>query len=200
MEWLDKVLLLIGGGGIGVVANYLIQRLQAKNEKKTIDQTGWQVIYDRLDQDNTRLRSKVEKDADRIDRLERELLELRVKVQLMESAHYDLPVPQWLKDTNLVMLSINEKYTEVFGKTPEEYVGNTDFDVWPDEIAKAFTKNDQWVMRTKKTLNRVEPVPMPDGSVSNWRILKYPRYAGNVVIGIGGIAFEEIELNDKHGD
>lgn len=172
--------------GSGLLSGLLTYRLS----NKKADQDGFTILFEKLEADNRRLREEEEKNAALIRDLQRKVDDLTIKLQLMESAHNDLPVPQWLKDTHGRMLSINDPYTQVFGKTREEYIGNTDWEVWDKQTARQFTKNDSEVYRTRKVMHTIEMVPMPNGASEEWEIMKYPRYAGNIIIGIGGIAWK----------
>ena len=172
--------------GSGLISGILTYRLS----NKQTDQDGFKILFEKLEEDNKRLRESEEENAKLIRELQKQVDDLSIKLQLMESAHNDLPVPQWLKDTHGRMLSINNPYTEVFGKTREEYIGSTDWEVWDKPTARQFTKNDSEVFKSKKVLHTIEMVPMPHGGAEEWEIMKYPRYAGNIIIGIGGIAWK----------
>jgi len=63
--------------------------------------------------------------------------------------------PAWIKvvrrdgdNIKFVMLEINLAYTEVFGIKRTDYVGKTDHDVWPKEIADSFSISDLRVWST----------------------------------------------------
>lgn len=53
-----------------------------------------------------------------------------------------MPVPSWCKDTDGVMIWINEEYTRVFGIKSTQYEGKTDVEVWGKEIGRQFRIND----------------------------------------------------------
>lgn len=149
-------------------------------------------------EDNARLREKErelsktqEKLNNKVLHMERQILMLQNKLILLESAHNDSPLPKWLKDENGTILALNESYEKTFlvplGKTMQDYIGKTDFDVWPETIARSFLENDRAAMETG-LVDTLELVPNGKGEMIKWRIIKYPRYAGSVLIGISGIA------------
>lgn len=176
----------LGGGGFVAFLNFLINRRKVVNE-------GIELFLQQVKDDNDRLRAAEVKMQNEIDQLKNEVHGMRLKLQLMESAHQDLPLPQWLKDLNGTMLSINTPYERVFGKSREEYVGSNDVEVWGEKVGKQFQAHDRKVHRLRKPIHVLEKVPMPDGEVEVWEIYKYPRFAGKTLIGIGGIAFKQTD-------
>ncbi len=187
MDVITLVGTFLGGGFITALTSFLIQR------KKT-DQDGFKILFDKLEEDNRRLREREDANEIKIQALQKQLNDLQLKVQLMESAHNDLPIPQWLKDTHGRMLSINDPYIKLTGISRDKYIGNTDWDVWPENIARQFIENDNKVMREKKPMHTIEKFIVADGSIEEWNVLKFPRYAGNIVVGIGGIAFKKADV------
>ena len=180
---------------------------------KRTNSTDFDSISKALQESNDDLRSEVaeyrkevETLRERINELEAENLrerstsaELKNKIVLLESAHYDLPFPQWLKNTSFEMLSVNQAYEDVFlrpaGLRATDYIGKTDFDIWPDEVARKFVENDKKAMEGKgEYWSGIEPLWVKDNDVSKlWVIYKYPRYFGKVCIGIAGVAIPVLQ-------
>lgn len=196
MDWLQVILSFLGGGTIIGILTWTISNRKDKRQglKEIIDL--YKSDNDRLRKDVDDLKKEFEEYRKRSFARENEntsmIRELKVKLNLLESAHLDLPVPQWLKDTSGKMLSVNTAYCETFGISAENYVGKSDYDVWPKEIADAFMKNDEIVKRTRKHVMTKELAKTKDYE-GYWRVLKYPRFEGRTLVGIGGIAFQEIE-------
>lgn len=130
----------------------------------------------------------------RVLELELEVRELRNKILLLESAHNNSPLPTWLKDTDGTMLALNQACEELFlkpnGIKIENYIGSTDYAVWPKEIAREYEKNDLFVLRTKEDFVGTETV-LINGEKTQWRIIKYIRYIGNLPIGVAGKAIPD---------
>lgn len=166
-----------------------------------------------FDSDNQRLRQELDsvKEAlksgekkydlmkDLINVMEQQLAELKAhneilkeKVNLLESSHMKVPLPMWLKDREGRMLSLNKHYEEVFlapmGLTAQDYIGKTDFDIWPEEVARKFVDNDNRAFATNNTQYTLEPVPGTNGEITEWIIVKYIRYIDNIAVGIAGMA------------
>lgn len=123
--------------------------------------------------------------------------ELRTKVVLFESSHQSLPIPQWLKDRDGKVLSANPAYgsmvLEPLGKTLDDYIGHTDANVYPKEIAMEYKVNDQRVWVTGETWIGHETVMTPSGP-QQWQIVKYLRRNGPLKLGIGGIAIPPLKI------
>lgn len=194
IEWIDIIIPIVsaisGGGIVGAIVSL-----------RTSKRDDFRIIVEILRAENERLRADVEKLDTRIEELEEKYSEERKRAEklqnqliLLESAHHDLPFPQWLKDSNGIMLSVNDAYQEIFlepmGLTKDDYMGKSDFDVWDQETAKAFRDNDNLVKRRKKFIRTKEKITRKDADFSeDWEVVKYPRFLGRVFIGIAGIAF-----------
>lgn len=178
---------ILGGGGVGFYFNYLISN-------RRTDQDEFKLLLNTWREDNERLRAREIQNSVEIESLRRELTNLKSKLVMLESAHFDLPLPQWLKDVDGRMLSINAEYEKTFlaplGKEASDYIGKTDIEIWGEEAHEHFRKTDIKVYKTKKPAYVIEEVPDGIGGVTNYEIFKYPRFSGNVIIGIGGIALK----------
>jgi hypothetical protein len=182
------VVAVLGGGGIGFYFNYLI------SNRKT-DQDEFKLLLETWREDNERLRQRELSNSEEIKRLGSELSNLKNKLVMLESAHFDLPLPQWLKDLDGTMLSVNAEYESVFLAPHDvratDYIGAKDDAIWGEETAKHFKITDTKVYRTKKPFHAVERIPDGNGGHIEYEIFKYPRFSGNIMIGIGGIALKE---------
>ena len=59
-----------------------------------------------------------------------------------------LPQRVFFKDTRSVFISVNPAFAADFGKTPEEFVGRSDRDFFPSEVAEKFIADDERILRT----------------------------------------------------
>lgn len=159
------------------------------------------------------LEKKSKADEEKIDDLEKRIVQLELERARMEarflafqSSHDSLPLPAWFKDLSGTMLACNKAYEQVFlrarGYSLENYLGQTDFEVWPEHVAKEFERNDKEVIETGRVLDLQETVVNKAGNNVPVRIIKYPRRLIGVdePIGVGGIAVIEdlagIETHD----
>ncbi|MGL5755820.1 MAG: PAS domain-containing sensor histidine kinase [Paraclostridium sp.] len=60
------------------------------------------------------------------------------------------PFMAWIKDINGFYVDVNENFMKFFDKTYEEIIGKTDFDIFPQNIAKEVNKNDEKVLKSNK--------------------------------------------------
>ena len=127
----------------------------------------------------------------RIAQLERENYALLHNIALLESAHQDLPLPMWLKDKDGKMLAVNLAYEKSFlqpiGKTRQDYINQTDFDIWPADVAERYRRHDRSVMNTSEPLYFREEMELGDVK-EPVMVLKYPRSVAGIVVGVAGIA------------
>ena len=70
---------------------------------------------------------------------------LRKEAQL-RAVFDNLPYLAWMKDTTGVFQLVNRPMAESSGHTPEQLIGKTDFDIWPEELASEYVADDARVM------------------------------------------------------
>jgi hypothetical protein len=172
-----------------VYMSYL--KITPNSESKELIGTLLDRVNDLEDQVKT-LSAKLEAQNKEMSDLRVRNKELELRLSIMESAHLDSPLPQWIKDLSGRMISINSSYVENFlkplGLNESDYVGKMDVDVWGEDIGREFRKHDQRVIETKKLWFGVERVLVADGKKILHLIIKYPRYSGSTIVGIAGIA------------
>lgn len=85
-----------------------------------------------------------------------EILQLQMQLASAEESEEilfsyidSMPYPAWIKrvqgdadNPDFVMWHLNPEYSESFGVTLNKYKGKSDFDIWPNETAYSFYKND----------------------------------------------------------
>ncbi len=92
--------------------------------------------------------------ADELDELSASITELKAtgrqalrdmddKHSLVRGLLDNLPHLVWLKDPDGVYLACNPRFADFFGHREAEFVGRTDFDFYPRELAEFFRQNDQ---------------------------------------------------------
>ena len=194
MDYIEIISAAVGGGFLTKLFDYLMNLRKAESDDFDTIVAQWQ-------QDNERLRQENKEHKDRQDELykkiaehEKKLSALNAKLLVMESSYMHIPLPSWLKDIDGTMLAVNDAYEIYFlipnGYTKADYVGKTDSDVWPENIAKQFIESDIRTMQSEKKIwFGKEQIVVKDVDVSdNWRVLKYVRYAGNIAVCVAGIA------------
>lgn len=75
----------------------------------------------------------------------------------------NLPFMVWLKDKESRFLAANELFAKICETTPENIVGKTDFDFWPQELAQAYVNDDLDVMKKGATKSVEEIIQGANG-------------------------------------
>ena len=99
--------------------------------------------------------------------LKRQEVELSKSASAMRTMMENQPYLAWLKDREGRFLAVNSAFANACGrKTPEEVVGKTDFDVWPQALAQGYVSDDLEVMdrRAKKIVEE----PILNGEETIW--------------------------------
>lgn len=187
------------GSGLTAYFAYRINSRKTTIEEKATESSQFQDLLSIWKQDNERLRGRVSELEEQVNKHVYRIAEMENQLVLLESSHHDLPIPQWLKDLNGRMLSLNTAYESMFltphNKEAKDYIGKTDEEVWGADTAKAFRKGDKKALTSRRPVISIEPIPLED-EVQQWEIIKYPRYAGRAIIGIGGIAVRKLGKDD----
>ncbi len=97
---------------------------------------------------------------------------------MLDSLLDNIPLSVYFKDRESRFLKVSEAMTSMMGdpyidspdgvryNTPEDIVGNTDFDIFPDDLAETAVEDDRSVMDNEEPIDRVEHAYGPefDGS------------------------------------
>ena len=76
--------------------------------------------------------------------------------KLVAASMDHLPGFSWIKDLSGRYVYANKNLQEL-GPYRKGWLGKTDADLWPEEIASAYRRNDQHIAATKKAIQTVEP-------------------------------------------
>lgn len=97
------------------------------------------------------------------------------------------PTIAWMKDEEGRHVYLNKTYERKFNVQLANWEGKTDVELWPQEIAENFRKNDLAVLEQGVPLEFVEEAPIPDGEIRTWWNFKFPvtdeagrRYVGGI--------------------
>jgi len=111
----------------------------------------------------------------------------------------------WLKDEEGRITFLSENFQRRFRVEAADWLGKTDFGVWPRDNAELFRRNDAEVMSSGTSLEVVEEAPNPDGTPSWWLINKFPfedadgqRYVGGLGVDITARIHAEELLRRAH--
>lgn len=190
MNYITEIVAFVSGGGLLALGQYFTQNRTNNITEFSLLIERYKVIVDTQDAKIIDL----EKLKDVVQELREELSRMKSKVLILETHYVDYPFPAWLKDINGVMIALNDPYEEEFlkpmGKTLTQYIGKTDYDIWPTHIAEEYSRHDKLVLKGKQSVWTGDENIMVDGvdNSKSYRIIKFKRFAGGVVIGTGGFA------------
>ncbi|WP_190759849.1 PAS domain S-box protein [Microcoleus sp. FACHB-68] len=103
------------------------------------------------------------------------------------------PTVIFVKDAQGRYILVNQQYENLFHIHREQIKGKTDFDIFPQEMAEAFSANDQTVIEAETSLQWEEIVPQDDG-LHTYISSKFPIYdAAGVPYATCGIATDITE-------
>ena len=136
--------------------------------------------------------------------VEKALLESDVR---FKSFMDNSPAIAWAKDEAGRYVYLSKACENRFGIRLKDCRGKTDFDLWPQDIAREFRENDLKVLASGQTTEVIEENINPDGSSSYWWNFKFPfsdvaggRYVGGVGVDITERQRAEEALRQAHDD
>lgn len=103
----------------------------------------------------------------------------------------NIPDIAWLKDKESRFVLVNESFGRACGFKPEDLVGKTDLDIWPEDLAQRYRADDREVMNSKKRKKVEEPLADKEGKIKWIETIKTPALnEKGEVIGTIGIAHD----------
>jgi hypothetical protein len=192
---------ILGLGPVGVLAVVAIYLLVKYTQQKKDDSASRAEARQNefMDQVLERLENVEELNSnlrERVTCLERENTHLKETIRLLEGSQMDLPVPAWFKDREGRLLSMNKACEVTFflphGYKAKDVVGRRGDEIWSEGTNDYFVAVDEIVMLTREPQVFIAVLNGVRGE-ERWKVLKYPRLAGNVVVGVAGIAIPEEE-------
>lgn len=190
MDYITGIVSFISGGGLLAIGQYFIQN-------KTNNITEFSLLIERykviVETQDIKI-NDLEKLKDVVQDLRDELSRMKSKILILESHYVDYPFPAWLNDINGVIIAMNDPFEEEFllpsGKTISQSIGKTYYDIWPKDLAESYSRHDKIVLKGKHLVWTGDEHIAVDGvdESKNYRIIRFKRFAGGVVIGTGGFA------------
>lgn len=119
---------------------------------------------------------------------------------LLNSLLETIPDSIFFKDKEHRFVLVSKSKANHVGTTPEAMIGKTDYDFYPDEIARSSRKDDRYVLENEQALvGKEEQVQRHDGEIRWVSTTKVPRYdsEGNL-IGTLGISRDITERREHH--
>jgi PAS domain S-box-containing protein len=99
-----------------------------------------------------------------------------------------------MKDLDGRYVYVNELFKQSFGFGDEEWLGKTDYDLWPQEFAQQYRKSDLAVLAEDSTKEVIHSCPTgAGGATTEWLVLKFPFQDAAGRRFLGGMALDITE-------
>lgn len=106
-----------------------------------------------------------------------------------------IPMNIWRKDTEGRFTFANEGFCNASGRTLEQLLGETDFDVFPRDLAEKYRQDDEFIMSTGEIFDATELHVTGKGETLHVRVIKLPIHdARGHVVGTQGIFWDVSEV------
>ncbi|HET8580547.1 MAG TPA: ATP-binding protein, partial [Nitrospiraceae bacterium] len=97
----------------------------------------------------------------------------------------------FMKDEDGRMVYVNQPFERFFKLTRSEWLGKSDFELWPQETAQKLRENDLAVIAGGVPVELMETIPAPDGAPHHLLVFKFPftdvsgkRFLGGMAVDI----------------
>src|ERR1700722_11242592 len=100
------------------------------------------------------------------------------------------PAISFMKDVEGRYVYASKTMHRYLGRDPAYLLGKTDFDLWPDALARQYRDNDLSVFALGKPRELVETVPGGDGEPLHFLAFKFPFRDGSGTQLLGGVAVD----------
>ena len=198
-NFLQIFLAVTGGGGLGFFLNYLISKRQTDQSEFEILLKVWKEERDELKTERKELIQREKDNSKEIAELRDELAKLKSKMILLESAHFDLPLAQCVKDLDGHIILINNEFDRLFlapiNKTAKDCIGTNGSHLWGLENTKAYRGEELKIIATKQAKHLIEDGIDINGDPTKWSTFRYPIFLGEKVIATGLLALDRIIEN-----
>lgn len=120
--------------------------------------------------------------------------ELRNSEALYHSLVETLPQNIFRKNSNDEFTFANKRFCETVGRTLEEIIGKTDFDLYPPKLAKQYQEDDRHIMESGQPVEKIEENQTPTGEQRYVNVVKTPLHdAQGRICGLQGIFWDVTE-------
>ncbi len=102
-----------------------------------------------------------------------------------------LPAIAWIKDAQFRYVWVNSSYERARGLRSDQVLGRDDFELWPEERAQRYRREDEMALRVRGAVSSVDArAPADGGAPVRWRVVRFPLLDAAGTARIAGIAFE----------
>jgi len=98
-------------------------------------------------------------------------------------------IVMYLKDLEGKYILINSQFEKTLNVDRHQFLGKTDYDVFPHEVANELRENDQKVITNKESIKWEEVVPHNDGGIHTYLSVKFPLFdSAGQLYAVGGLS------------
>ena len=121
--------------------------------------------------------------------------DLERKSSFLQELLDNIPDAVYFKDKDSKIIKVNNFYAKGVGLDPEEIIGKTDFDFYPQDLAQKMYDDDLSVLKSGNPIvGKIEKNLLPDGTWSQVITTKIPMHnGGGEVVGTMGITRDMTE-------
>ncbi|MBD2043690.1 PAS domain S-box protein [Microcoleus sp. FACHB-672] len=98
------------------------------------------------------------------------------------------PAAAWITNADGKILYASQSYFRMFNLPANYSVGKTDLTIYPSEFRQEYLKNIRKVVETNQALEAIEHSPLPDGSIGEFLVYKFPLPSSSGQVLVGGVA------------
>lgn len=103
------------------------------------------------------------------------------------------PVLAWITDIDGCVLYLNQTYLRTFKLQPEQVIGQSISDLYPDEIAQQHFAHIRAVIETNQVIEAIDVAPRPDGTLGEFLVYKFPIFGLSAQKLVGRVAIDITE-------
>ncbi|MBD2312784.1 PAS domain S-box protein [Desertifilum sp. FACHB-1129] len=119
---------------------------------------------------------------------------LKESRNLFESFMTHSPFSAYIKDESGHFIYVNDRVVRFFNRPAADFIGKTDFDLFPVEVAQQVCANDAEVLATQQAIRVVETVPFESGETRYYMSFKFPLRDGVQRQLLAGVS---IDISDR---
>ncbi|MCX6238174.1 MAG: PAS domain-containing protein, partial [Bacteroidia bacterium] len=132
--------------------------------------------------------------------------EKQPKIELRDEKHYlqilmdNIPDTIYFKDLSSKFIRVNQAHANIMGlQSPDEVIGKTDFDFFPEEQARLYFQDELDIMKSGEPLiNQIEKVNRADGSTIWVSTTKIPiKDDDGAIVGLVGVSRDVTKFKMK---
>jgi hypothetical protein len=202
-NFLQIFLAITGGGGLGFFLNYLISKRQTDQSEFEILLKVWKEERLELKAERFDLLARERENSKKIKELTEELTKLKSKMMLLESAHFDLPLAQCVKDLDGTFLLINNEFDRMFvkphGKKSSDCIGSDGVEIWGEKLMSEYREAEIEVIETKTPKHYTENGFDLNRKPTKWSTFRWPIYLGDKTIATGLLVLDRFVENPTMG-